>query len=69
MTLIGLVQHMAEVERGWFRRKFAGEQVPALCEVPAGLAGSDGGFEVADGATVADAIAGWQAEIASAKDI
>jgi Protein of unknown function (DUF664) len=29
-TLTGLVQHMAEVERNWFRRVLAGEQAPIL---------------------------------------
>ena len=28
LTLLGLVRHMAEVERGWFRRTLAGEDVP-----------------------------------------
>jgi uncharacterized damage-inducible protein DinB len=28
MSLLGLVRHMAEVERGWFRRRFAGQDVP-----------------------------------------
>ena len=28
MSLLGLVRHMAEVERGWFRRRFAGLDVP-----------------------------------------
>jgi len=28
MSLLGLVRHMAEVERGWFRRRFAGHDVP-----------------------------------------
>jgi uncharacterized damage-inducible protein DinB len=27
LTLLGLVRHMAEVERSWFRRRFAGEDV------------------------------------------
>ena len=27
MSLLGLVRHMAEVERGWFRRRFAGFEV------------------------------------------
>ncbi len=27
MSLLGLVRHMAEVERGWFRRRFAGLDV------------------------------------------
>jgi Protein of unknown function (DUF664) len=30
VTLIGLVQHMAEVERNWFRRVLAGEQAPPI---------------------------------------
>ena len=25
LSLLGLVRHMAEVERAWFRRRFAGE--------------------------------------------
>jgi hypothetical protein len=28
MSLLGLVRHMAEVERGWFRRRFAGQDLP-----------------------------------------
>ncbi len=30
LSLLGLVRHMAEVERAWFRRRFAGEQVGYL---------------------------------------
>jgi uncharacterized damage-inducible protein DinB len=30
LSLLGLVRHMAEVERGWFRRGFAGEPLPLL---------------------------------------
>ncbi len=30
LSLLGLVRHMAEVERSWFRRRFAGEQVGRL---------------------------------------
>jgi hypothetical protein len=30
LTLLGLVRHMAEVERSWFRSRFAGEQVGLL---------------------------------------
>jgi uncharacterized damage-inducible protein DinB len=28
MSLLGLVRHMIDVERGWFRRRIAGEDVP-----------------------------------------
>jgi uncharacterized damage-inducible protein DinB len=30
LTLLGLVRHMAEVERSWFRRRFAGEELAFL---------------------------------------
>jgi uncharacterized damage-inducible protein DinB len=30
MTLLGLVRHMAEVERSWFRRRLAGEEIDFL---------------------------------------
>ena len=32
MTLLGLVQHMAEVERNWFQRVFARQDVPKVYE-------------------------------------
>src|SRR5713226_2846831 len=30
LSLLGLVRHMTEVERSWFRRRFGGEQVGYL---------------------------------------
>ena len=30
LSLLGLVRHMAEVERGWFRRRLAGHDAPPL---------------------------------------
>jgi len=30
LTLLGLVRHMAEVERSWFRRRVGGERIPFL---------------------------------------
>ncbi|WP_329121515.1 DinB family protein [Streptomyces sp. NBC_01465] len=68
-TLTGLVQHMAEVERNWFRRVFAGEQVPPIFDPQADPDGVDGGFEVAAGATLGDALATWHAEIARAREL
>ncbi|WP_225802148.1 DinB family protein [Streptomyces sp. NK15101] len=45
LTLLGLVRHMAEVERSWFRRGFAGEAVGEVFTGPSdgdeGLAGVD----------------------------
>lgn len=30
LSLLGLVRHLADVERGWFRRRLAGQEAPAL---------------------------------------
>jgi uncharacterized damage-inducible protein DinB len=67
-TLTGLVQHMAEVERNWFRRVFAGEQVPPIYDPQADPSGPDGGFELAEDATLRDALAAWRAEIGRARE-
>ena len=67
VTLTGLVQHMAEVERNWFRRVLAGEQAPPIYDPRADPDGPDGGFDLAEGATLADALATWEAEIARAR--
>jgi uncharacterized damage-inducible protein DinB len=67
-TLTGLVQHMAEVERNWFRRALAGEQVPPIYDPAADPDAPDGGFDLAADATLAGALSAWQAEIARARE-
>jgi uncharacterized damage-inducible protein DinB len=67
LTLLGLVQHMAEVERNWFRRVLLGEQVPPIYDPEADPAGPDGGFDLADGVAFATARATWEAEVAQAR--
>ncbi|MFF6781274.1 DUF664 domain-containing protein [Streptomyces sp. NPDC012510] len=67
-TLTGLVQHMAEVERNWFRRVLAGEQAPPIYDPQADPDGPDGGFDLAAGAALSDALATWHAEIARARE-
>ena len=65
LSLLGLVRHMAEVERSWFRRVIDGQDVPLLWS-------PEGNFQVAyDAADAApeEAFAAWQAEIAIARDI
>jgi uncharacterized damage-inducible protein DinB len=42
LTLLGLVRHMAEVERWWFRRCFAGQQ---LADLYCSEASPDGDFD------------------------
>jgi uncharacterized damage-inducible protein DinB len=67
-TLTGLVQHMAEVERNWFRRVLAGEQAPPIYDPQADPDGPDGGFELAQSATLRDALATWRAEVALTRE-
>lgn len=66
MSLLGLVRHMAEVERGWFRRRFAGHDVPKRYQSDAE---PDGDFDgaVADQAVVEEAWAAWREEVAFAE--
>jgi uncharacterized damage-inducible protein DinB len=68
VTMTGLVQHMAEVERNWFRRVLAGEHAPPIYHPQADPRGPDGGFELTQGATLRDALATWKAEIARARE-
>jgi hypothetical protein len=66
LSLLGLVRHMAEVERSWFRRRLAGEDVLPLYysdEDP------DGDFDNIDPATVDVDLAAWRAECARAREI
>ena len=63
LTLLGLVQHMAEVERNWFRRVLVGEQAPPIHDPDADPDGMDGGFEVAPDATLTGALTTWSSEV------
>jgi uncharacterized damage-inducible protein DinB len=66
MSLLGLVRHMAEVERTWFRRRFAGQDVPKRYQTEAE---PDRDFDgaVADQAVVDEAWAAWREEVAFAE--
>jgi hypothetical protein len=66
MSLLGLVRHMTEVERNWFRRVLNGEDAPGIyydADHP------DGDFDDVDDAVVADDVARWQEEIDIAREI
>ncbi|MFD9812720.1 DinB family protein [Streptomyces sp. NPDC059080] len=67
LTLVGLVRHLAEVERNWFRRVLAGEDVPDLFPGDAGADGMSGGFDGAGEASSEDAVALWRAEVEHAR--
>ena len=66
ISLLGLVRHMAEVERAWFRRRFAGHNVPRRYQTDADP-DADFNGAVADPAVVAEARAAWREEIAFAE--
>jgi uncharacterized damage-inducible protein DinB len=65
MSLLGLVRHMAEVERAWFRRRFAGNDLPRRYQTEADPDGDFNGA-VADPAIVDEAWAAWRDEVAFA---
>lgn len=48
LTLLGLVRHMAKVERRWFRERIGGEQLEPMYPQGFGPHGDDGDFEVLD---------------------
>jgi uncharacterized damage-inducible protein DinB len=65
LSLLGLVRHMAEVERAWFRRVIDQEDVPLVWS-------ADGDFQVAYDAadsTRSEAFTAWEAEVERARVI
>jgi uncharacterized damage-inducible protein DinB len=62
MSLLGLIRHMADVERSWFRRVMAGEVAPRRFSSPDDPEGAWNGA-VGDSAVVAQAWAAWEAEV------
>ncbi|GHF70441.1 hypothetical protein GCM10018790_55490 [Kitasatospora xanthocidica] len=65
LSLLGLVRHMAEVERTWFRRVIDGESVPLVWS-------AEGDYQVAyddAGSTRAEAFAAWQTEVERSRRI
>jgi uncharacterized damage-inducible protein DinB len=59
MSLLGLIRHMTDVERGWFQQVFLGEDVPDLYPTPDD---PDGDFNGVGDADVADAFRAFEAE-------
>ncbi|MGH3312957.1 MAG: DinB family protein [Streptomyces sp.] len=65
LSLLGLVRHMAEVERSWFRRVINGEDIPLVWS-------DDFDFQVAYDASTAtrtEAFDAWQREVDHARRI
>jgi uncharacterized damage-inducible protein DinB len=66
MSLLGLVRHMADVERVWFRRRIAGEALEAIYwsdEHP------DGDFDLVDDADAEADLATYRAEVEAAREV
>ncbi|WP_042373650.1 DinB family protein, partial [Streptacidiphilus neutrinimicus] len=66
LSLLGLVRHLADVERRWFRRALAGQEVPDRYATPEW---PDADFDAATGdpALIAAAWAAWREEVAFAR--
>jgi uncharacterized damage-inducible protein DinB len=66
LSLLGLLRHMADVERSWFRRTMSGLDAPPLFRTDAD---PDGDFDgaVAEAAVVEEAWRSWRDEVAFAE--
>ncbi|WP_329443836.1 DinB family protein [Streptomyces canus] len=62
LTLLGLVQHLAEVERNWFQRVVGGLDLPSVFEEPTGYA-----LDPRRG--LDEAVAVWRREIAHGREL
>ena len=65
LSLLGLVRHMAEVERTWFRKVINAEDIPLVWS-------DEGDYQVAydaSAATRAEAFEAWQAEVGHSRRI
>jgi Protein of unknown function (DUF664) len=66
LSLLGLVRHLAEVERGWFRLRLAGQDAPPHYRA-AGAHDADFDGALPDPTVVAEAWDTWRAEVAFAE--
>lgn len=66
LSLLGLVRHMAEVERGWFRQVFLGEDVPDLYDRSTD---EDADFNDVDQADLAEAFSAFERECAASRQV
>ena len=66
LSLLGLVRHMADVERGWFRRTLANEDAPPHYRTDTAPTAA---FDHVDTADVTEAFVTWRAECAHARTV
>lgn len=62
LTLLGLVQHLAEVERNWFQRVVSGLDVPPVF-------GEETGYALDPGRGLDEALAAWRREVARGQEM
>jgi uncharacterized damage-inducible protein DinB len=66
LSLLGLIRHLTDVERGWFRRTLELEEVADLYATEAD---PDADFNDIDGADVDETFAAWRSECERASQI
>ena len=66
LSLLGLIRHMADVERHWFRQVLSGEDAPRRYRTPEDHDGDFNGAS-ADPAVVEEAWTAWREEVAAAE--
>jgi Protein of unknown function (DUF664) len=70
LTILGLIRHAAEVERGWAQRSFKGSAVPRIyCREAHPDGDTDGDFHAPPDATLANALETFWREAEAADDI
>ncbi|ACZ90000.1 DinB family protein [Streptosporangium roseum] len=66
LSLLGLVRHMTDVERYWFRNVLNGENTPGIYWSDLH---PDGEFDLVDTASAEEAFTRWQGEIDHAREV
>ena len=66
MSLLGMLRHLTEVERGWFNRGIAGEDTPPLYYDDED---QDGDWNRLDAHSVTEVFEAWQAACARSREI
>ncbi|MGD0343379.1 MAG: DinB family protein [Acidimicrobiales bacterium] len=66
LSLLGLVRHMAEVERFWFQRCLVGADRPPIYRTDAER---DRAFDGAEPASAAEDLAAWEEECAASRSV
>jgi uncharacterized damage-inducible protein DinB len=67
LSLLGLVRHMAEVERSWFRERFAGQT--DLADLYCSPEYPDGDFDLTDATRAEEDLATFTTEYAAADEV